>query len=261
MGAPKVSDADEAAIRAAVSEGFRAYTEDGINRHVSYKLGAKDGETEIDCAGFIEKSVRRVFDDYLTNGDKLVLNRKGQNHVFDCGADDQISEVSRKTGVLLQGDKVNLKSLKEGMIVGIDYGPQDWAKGRDLWNDISHIVLIYRDPKTNELMVGQSSGSGHGVNAKPLKEWYDKVHASGAKLYATDVVKLAENIGAKPIATKPTYEAWQPASVDPAAAAVNFTDAFPNAAGDFGVAARRSQPSTPAPALGKLPVSAPKAGH
>jgi hypothetical protein len=256
MGTPKVSDQEEAAIRAAVSEGFRAYTEDGISRHVTYKLGVKDGKTEIDCAGFVEKSVRRVFEDYLTNGDKLELKRKGQNHVFDCGADDQISEVSRKTGVLLQGDKVNLKTLKEGMIVGIDYGPQEWAKGRDLWNDVSHIVLIYRDPKSHELMVGQSSGSGHGVNSMPLKQWYDKVHATGSKLYATDVVKLAEQIGAQPI--NQSYAA-APAAVQGAATA--FNTLFPDVAGAFGIAAR-NQPSTPPSAPAARPgASAPKPGQ
>lgn len=247
---------DNTAIREAVSEGFRAYTQDAESRHVAYKLGVKDGKTEIDCAGFIEKAVREVFDGHLTNGDKLVLKKKNQNHVFDCGADDQIAEVSRKTGVLLQGEKVNLSTLKEGMIVGLDTGPVAWAKDRTLWNNISHIVLIYKDPATGALMVGQSSGTGKGVTSKPLKEWYNKVHDAGITLYATDVAKLAENIDATPVGNPAVMLAT--AAKTGAQAVNSFLGAFPDVSGAFGISAPRPVESAKAPAVKKSAPAAPK---
>lgn len=253
MGTPTPDTERQALLREQVSEGFRAYTEDAASRHVAYKLGAKDGKTEIDCAGFIEKAVRKVFDDYLTNGDKLeIKHNKNQTHVFDCGADDQISEVSRKTRVLMQGDEVNLKTLKEGMIVGLDTGPVKWAEGRNLWNNVSHIVLIYKDPESGELMVGQSSGTGKGVSAKPLKEWYKQVHGAGIKLYATDVVKLADNIDAKPQnAALPTVVA---AVHTGATVADAFLGAFPDLSGAFGISSQRPQ-TTPTAAPGVKPAA------
>ena len=254
MGTPQPDTEQQAILREKVSEGFRAYTEDAVVRHVTYKLGAKDGKTQIDCAGFIEKAVRRVFEDYLTNGEKLeIKNNKNQTHVFDCGADDQISEVSRKTGVLLKGNDVNLKTIKEGMIIGMGTADKvSWAGDRNLWNNISHIVLVYKDPESGELMVGQSSGSGGGANAKPLKDWMQAAKAQGWSLYATDVVKLAANIDAKPSDAPP--QAVATAVRTGADVTKSFLGAFPDISGAFGISSQRHQTS-PAVAPGAKPTT------
>lgn len=253
------STADEEVLREELSEGFRAYTDDAAARGVRYFNGHKDGITDIDCSGFVEKAVRKAFADYLTNGDRLERpGDKNQSHFFDTGADDQVMEVGKYSRVL-SGDDVNLKSLKAGMIVGMDVGPVDWAKGRDLHNNISHIVLIYEDPKgSGRLRVGQSSPKSKehpegGVHSEPLEDWYKRVHGAGFRLYATDVVPVIAAYGAEP---KTQIAAAPPAAEMPSV----FSAAFPDVAAAFGIVSPRPDQTTAVPGVKPaVPATAPAA--
>lgn len=74
-------------------------------------------------------------------------------------------------------------------MIGMDTGDKGWDAGR--FGGIDHIVQTYRDPQTGRMMVSESS-SGQGVHVTDYEEWYKKQNARGAKLYGTDVTKLAD---------------------------------------------------------------------
>jgi len=185
----------EARLRDVISRGFQETTEEMASRGVKYELGKKDGVEFIDCSGFVEKAAMNAIG-YLKDADSLYNPRKGQTSVFDTSAGYQIGETERLTRFAIKGVKNVLKAdLKEGMLIGLNGGERgDWDHGLD------HIVLIYRDAKTSELMVGQSSSRGNGVNAITLDLWKRRMknYAGLEDLQAVDVVKLAQSVGATP---------------------------------------------------------------
>ena len=223
---PEVYTADdEAALRKAVSDGFRDYTTDAASRGVKYSLGSKDGVTGIDCAGFVDKATRNALNKYLVNGERLDMpGNRNQNHVMDTGSDDQIANVGTGKGrTLLTGANVKLENLKEGMILGINHGKVAWLpESRHLWNDVSHVALIYRDDD-GQLMVGQANVGIHdprdsknynGVHPIPLKDWLAQQHNDPGmvSLYAADMVPMLESYGVRAAPPAPQATVTTPAS-------------------------------------------------
>lgn len=108
---------------------------------------------------------------------------------------DSASELLRKaelrSGVLIQGKDVTAQSLKEGMIIGEDNGPQSWDKGR--YKGIDHITMVVRDPKDGQLKISQSRG-GEGVELSSLDSYLERKHAKGVKLYASDPLSEARDL-------------------------------------------------------------------
>lgn len=185
----------EARLREIISLGFQETTAEMMSRNVAYQLGAKGGVESVDCSGFVEKAALNAIG-YLKGAEKLYAPREGQESVFDTSARYQIGETARRSGFVIKGVKKVLKAdLKEGMLVALNGGERGgWDHGLD------HIVLIYRDPGDGQLMVGQSSSGGGGVNTLPLEDWKRRMANFGAleDLQAVDVVKLAQAVGAEP---------------------------------------------------------------
>lgn len=191
----KSPDQAEARLREVISDGFQETTEEMMSRKVGYHNGAKDGVKEIDCSGFVRAAAMNAIG-YLTGTEAFYNPRKGQKDFFDTGAGDQIGETARRSKFIIKGIHAVLKApLKEGMLIAMDTGEHgDWDHG------IDHIVLVYRDKKNGQLMVGQSSLGHNGVHAMPLDEWKRKisVYSELKELKAVDVVKLAVAVGATP---------------------------------------------------------------
>ncbi len=168
----------ERTVRTALSQGIEAYAKDSIRRGVDYQMGAKGGRS-IDCSGFVQQAVGQAFGN---------ISQRDLAKLFNTHSDGQVMAVAQRSGFMLRGAQVNNQNLDAGMIIGIDSGRKGFDTGRA--NGIDHVVAVYRDSQTNQLMVAQSS-SGKGANALPLDQWLESANRTQWSLYAVDLVKLA----------------------------------------------------------------------
>ncbi|KGU57867.1 peptidoglycan-binding protein [Xanthomonas phaseoli pv. phaseoli] len=160
--------------------------------HVKYGLGAKDPDKgRVDCSGWVVEMQNATMDEINKGAGKAIFTK---DEKFSPGF-DSASELLRKaelrSGVLIQGKDVTAQSLKEGMIIGEDNGPQSWDKGR--YKSIDHITMVVRDPKDGQLKISQSRG-GEGVELSSLDSYLERKHAKGVKLYASDPLSEARDL-------------------------------------------------------------------
>lgn len=160
--------------------------------HVKYGLGAKDPDKgRVDCSGWVVEMQNATMDEINKGAGKAIFTK---DEKFSPGF-DSASELLRKaelrSGVLIQGKDVTAQSLKEGMIIGEDNGPQSWDKGR--YKGIDHITMVVRDPKDGQLKISESRG-GEGVELSSLDSYLERKHAKGVKLYASDPLSEARDL-------------------------------------------------------------------
>ncbi|MGQ9447146.1 XVIPCD domain-containing protein [Xanthomonas citri] len=160
--------------------------------HVKYGLGVKDPDKgRVDCSGWVVEMQNATMDEINKGAGKAIFTK---DEKFSPGF-DSASELLRKaelrSGVLIQGKDVTAQSLKEGMIIGEDNGPQSWDKGR--YKGIDHITMVVRDPKDGQLKISQSRG-GEGVELSSLDSYLERKHAKGVKLYASDPLSEARDL-------------------------------------------------------------------
>lgn len=190
----------DAALRTALSIGIENYTQGCIDRGVKYGFGVKDGQSKIDCSGFVANSVQAMLQVAGVKDNSIKA-------MFTTHSNDQVIQTARKTGFLLEGDNVNISNLRAGMIIGIDSGNKGWDSGRSA--GVDHIGIVYADSKTGKLMFAESRG-GKGVMTTPLDEYLAKADSKGYKLFAADPVKLALDKGHEAQLTASTASLLKP---------------------------------------------------
>lgn len=170
------SSGPEAQVRSVVNNAIATRTADMISRGVTYGFGSKSGSS-IDCSGFVQDVLGRADNDLKS---KLGVDTR-IGGVCVTHSDGQISALRKEASF-----ETNLRSVKEGTVVGIDTGVKSWDSGRTY--GIDHIGVTYKDLKSGEMMFAQSSGSGKGVNTMPYDDWLSKAENRGWKIRAVDAV-------------------------------------------------------------------------
>lgn len=192
MGKPAFSQAPQDAVK-ATSQALQAGTQDAINRGVKYGFSEKNSASgAIDCSGWVAENTRNMMEAVNEESGKPIYGKEAKAVLqkgANGGAAGIIQSVSEATGELLGNADLAPENVREGMMIGMDTGDKGWDAGR--FGGIDHIVQTYRDPQTGRMMVSESS-SGQGVHVTDYEEWYKKQNARGAKLYGTDVTKLAD---------------------------------------------------------------------
>ena len=192
MGKPAFSQAPQDAVK-ATSQALQAGTQDAINRGVKYGFSEKNSASgAIDCSGWVAENTRNMMEAVNEESGKPIYGKEAKAVLqkgANGGAAGIIQSVSEATGDLLGNADLAPENVREGMMIGMDTGDKGWDAGR--FGGIDHIVQTYRDPQTGRMMVSESS-SGQGVHVTDYEEWYKKQNARGAKLYGTDVTKLAD---------------------------------------------------------------------
>lgn len=177
----------------ATSQALQASTQDAINRGVRYQFGSKRSASGgVDCSGWVAEMNRAMMENVNAQAGKEVYSKEARAVLkkgANGGAAGIIQSVSEATGELLGNADLAPENVREGMMIGMDTGDKGWDAGR--FGGIDHIVQTYRDAETGRMMVSESSG-GQGVKTTDYEEWYKKQNARGAKLYGTDVTKLAD---------------------------------------------------------------------
>lgn len=94
---------------------------------------------------------------------------------------------------LLSGDDVNINTVREGMVIGITTNnlPGTGIAG------VQRTGVVVRDPRSNALMFAETGEDGK-VFTRPVTELLEAARANNKKLFAGDLVELAEDIGARP---------------------------------------------------------------
>lgn len=178
------------------SANTQHYTQDAIDRGVTYGFGAKDSSTgAIDCSGWIEeinlKMMRSVNASigHEVYGQKAKLTLSIGAH---GGAAGLILAVKVATDEFLLNEDLSPDKVREGLTIGLDTGEKDWDIGR--FAGIDHIVQTYKDQESGQMMVSQSSGK-IGVHRMPYEDWYATWNET-AKLYGVDMSLLADPVPA-----------------------------------------------------------------
>ena len=160
--------------------------------HVQYGFGDKNPDSgRVDCSGWVVAMQNATMDEINGQAGREVFSREDR---FSPGYDSAariVEKAEERSGILLQGDEVNLGALREGMVIGEDNGAKGWDAGR--FNGIDHIVMVVRDPNTGELMASQSRG-GEGVELSPLDDYLAGKQARGVRLFASDPLLEAREL-------------------------------------------------------------------
>ncbi len=160
--------------------------------HVKYGLGAKDPDKgKVDCSGWVVEMQNATMDEINKGAGKAVFTKDEKFSPGFDSASELLRKAEQRSGVLIQGKDVTAQTLKEGMIIGEDNGPQSWDKGR--YKGIDHITMVVRDLKDGELKISQSRG-GEGVELSSLDSYLERKHAKGVKLYASDPLSEARDL-------------------------------------------------------------------
>lgn len=160
--------------------------------HVQYGFGIKNPDSgRVDCSGWVVAMQNATMDEINGKAGRSVFAREDR---FSPGFDSAagiVQKSQQRSGMLLEGDRVTLGALREGMVIGEDNGPKSWDRGR--FKGIDHIVMVVRDPASGELMASQSRG-GEGVELRPLDDYLASRQARGVKLYASDPLLEARGL-------------------------------------------------------------------
>ncbi|WP_372184717.1 XVIPCD domain-containing protein [Xanthomonas axonopodis] len=160
--------------------------------HVKYGLGAKDPDKgRVDCSGWVVEMQNATMDEINKGAGKAIFTKDEKFSPGFDSASKLLRKAELRSGVLIQGKDVTAQTLKEGMIIGEDNGPQSWDKGR--YKGIDHITMVVRDPKDGQLKISQSRG-GEGVELSSLDSYLERKHAKGVKLYASDPLSEARDL-------------------------------------------------------------------
>jgi peptidoglycan hydrolase-like protein with peptidoglycan-binding domain len=157
-----------------------------------YGLGKKDPDKgSVDCSGWVVKMQNATMEEINQKAGRDVFSEKEMFSKSNDAAATIVERAQQRSGQLLEGKQITASTLKEGMIIGEDNGPQSFDKGR--YKGIDHITMVVRDPKTNELMISQSS-SHHGVHLQPVADYLAYKQSHGVQLYATDPLAKAREL-------------------------------------------------------------------
>ena len=157
-----------------------------------YGLGKKDPDKgSVDCSGWVVKMQNATMEEINQKAGRDVFSEKEMFSKGNDAAATIVEKSAERSGQLLEGKQITAGVLKEGMIIGEDNGPQSFDKGR--YKGIDHITMVVRDPKTNELMISQSS-SHKGVHLQPVADYLAYKQSHDVKLYATDPLAKARDL-------------------------------------------------------------------
>lgn len=175
----------------AQSQSIADYTQDAINRHVTYNQRVRNSKKgAVDCSAWVTELNRNYMENINTAMGKEVFSPQAKKAALSGGtAAGIIQNVSQATGELMTGDALAPQNVREGMAIGIKAGKGN--NGR--FKGIDHIAQVYRDPKSGEMMVSHSEGGRvNGVHTESYEKFYSRQMRKGRAMYGVDINKLAD---------------------------------------------------------------------
>lgn len=167
-----------------LSQIIQQNTEQAVRDKVGYgyrKRSTKLGQ--IDCSGLqAENSVK--FMKAINEHYGYEVFSKKDIHNIQTSAEGIVKMVGSKTGYI-RGEDLKPENIKEGTLIGIDTKNGGWGR-----ND--HIVSVFRDDKSGELMVSESTSEKNaGVRTLSYNEFYKTQLRRGNKMTGVMPSRLA----------------------------------------------------------------------
>lgn len=134
-----------------------------------YKLGVND------CASYIRD---------LIIGDSTIPS-KVKDKVRGQSSEGLVTTVAAMTGGMITGDRLSPGNIKSGTLLGIDTGDRGFDRGRKY--GIDHIMYVYRDPATGELMVTQNAAFDYGAGKNGNKGVQTMRYADYMRRYGKNI--------------------------------------------------------------------------
>jgi protein-tyrosine-phosphatase len=153
-----------------------------VERHVGkvgYKGGVKSeglshGPPVIDCSGWAA---------LLLSTAMHAMNDAFASEVFSAEdiagistwSDRMIEVVERRTGFVLEGDRINPDNLPRFALIGLRQGGGAWAANHPRPRGITHVAQIVRRPDDDAPFVTESQGweKPYGLRLLPLADWLE----------------------------------------------------------------------------------------
>lgn len=171
----------------------RTTAADGV---VGYKLGGKhSSQGAIDCSGWVAEITAAAFAAINANAAPEVVFDKADAGVLNTHSDGIVSGIEARTGLVLHGPAIVPEALREGMLIGLNFGEHSWEQNTPpRVYGIDHIVQLMRSPDDGQLWISQSSSSGNGVNRQVLATWLQAQQAVRAanRMHAVDPFLMAD---------------------------------------------------------------------
>jgi hypothetical protein len=165
---------------------------------VGYKLGAKrSADGRIDCSGWVAEVTAAAFEAINAASAPETVFDKTDAAALQTHSDGIITRTEARTGFALHGADVAETALREGMLIGCNFGEHTWELGTPpRVYGIDHIVQVVRDPVGGDLWITQSSSSGGGVNRLNLRNWLADISQrgfmTGRRVHAVDPFLMAD---------------------------------------------------------------------
>ena len=129
----------------------------------------------IDCSGWTA---------LLLSTGMLAANRAAGSMLFtdaDVAAihtwsDRVIENLERRSGLILQGDRITLDALPRRATIGLQQGGGAWASNHPRPRGITHVVQVVRQPDNGSPHVSEAQGmrEPRGLGLLPLAQWLDQ---------------------------------------------------------------------------------------
>ena len=243
-------------LLAAQSASLATATQEAVNRGVRYKMGAKNSRSgQIDCSGWVQEASNRFMDSVNASGEQIFS--ADAKKAFNRGAAQEgaagiIRAVSQYSGQgPLTNEMLSPDKAREGMVIGVAKAGDSRVAGR--YKGIGHIVQTFRDPKTGQLMVSESSSGDitgkhrNGVQATPYEQWYAWNQRKGRKLYGADLMAMADKNKAGNISPEAIPTAYpQEQASGQMGVMQGGVGAFPEAQSPIAMPTQSGQAGTPA---------------
>lgn len=151
-----------------------------VQRHtgrVGYKGGAKADKLQstqpvIDCSGWTA---------LLLEAGMQAANAATGEETFDSHdlaaihtwSDRMIEVLEARSGVILDGDRIERDTLPRYATIGLQQGGGAWATNHPRPRGITHVVQIVRDPRSDAAFVSEAQGwaEPRGLRLTPLGDW------------------------------------------------------------------------------------------
>lgn len=160
--------------------------------HVQYGFGSKNVSTgNVDCSGWVVEMQNATMKEINQKAGKEIFSKKDLFSPGNDAAATIIQKSVNRSSMLIEGKQVTKDILREGMIIGEDNGNKGWDKGR--YKGIDHITMVVRDPKTNALIISESS-SKKGVHLTPVDQYLKYKQNKGTKLFVTDPLSKSREL-------------------------------------------------------------------
>jgi hypothetical protein len=157
-----------------------------IDRHagrVGYKGGVKASGLNadppvIDCSGWVALLLSAGMEAANRAADRALFSR-GDVEAVGTWSDRMIEELERRSGCILEGDRISLDTLPPFGTIGLRQGGGAWAKNHPRPRGITHVVQVVRRPDDGALFVSEAQGwaEPRGLRLMPLANWLDVTQA------------------------------------------------------------------------------------